>query len=451
MRSSTETAVEDAAAVRDQVAGRSRSRSAGLLVAGGLVVGLLFTGIAALIPSERPAPPVAAAVGLREAPVSAFSVSQAIAGLQNRLKRLPGDYEGWAQLGADYVQQARITADPSYYPKAEQALARAAALAPGDFAGLTGQASLAAGRHEFAQAVLLARQAIAANPYGPIAYGILADASTQLGRYPDASRAVDAMMGLRPGVSSFTRASYDAELRGDVKRAGSYLEYALRDAYAPDDIAYCRYYLGELALRSGDLDGAQRLYEAALKADPGFVPAMAGRARATALAGHLGEAASAYQAVVNRLPLSQYVVEYGEVLGRLGRNPADQWVLIGAQRALMAANGVRDDLTWAEFQADHGSAAQAVKSARAEYARNPNLAAADALAWALHKAGRSGEALPYAKKATSTGWHNALLYHHRAIIEKSLGLNAAARRSAALVKSYNPRFDPKLPALARFS
>ncbi|MGW5686890.1 hypothetical protein, partial [Nonomuraea sp. NPDC003754] len=58
----------------------------------------------------------------------------------------------------------------------------------------------------------------------------------------------------------------------------------------------------------------------------------------------------------------------------------------------MDAAAVRDDLTWAEFEADHGSPAKAVAHARAEYARHPNLTAADALAWALHRAGRDREA-----------------------------------------------------------
>lgn len=117
----------------------------------------------------------------------------------------------------------------------------------------------------------------------------------------------------------------------------------------------------------------------------------------------------------------------------------------------MKAAEVRDDLTWAEFEADHGSAARAVEHAEAEYARNPNVIAADALAWALHRDGRDRQALPYARKATATGWRNALLHHHRAEIERALGLGAESRRSAARVRDADPAFSPDLPALARFS
>ncbi|MEQ4718648.1 tetratricopeptide repeat protein [Nonomuraea sp. B19D2] len=359
--------------------------------------------------------------------------------LQERLKRLPGDYRGWAELASQYVDQARITGDPSYYTKAEGAIATAAKLRAGDDAVLTGQAALAAGRHEFADAVRLAECAIRANPYGAAAYGVLADAKTQLGDLRGAQRAVEEMMGLRPGVAAFARASYAAELRGDLAGARKYLELAESDAWSPADVAYARYYQGELALHSGDLTTAADRYAKALQVYPAYPSALAGQARTAALAGRLAEALALYDTVVERLPLPQYLIEQGETRLKAGQTP--DWTLLKAQRKLFQAAGVRDDLTWAEFEADHGDPALAVKHARAEYARNPNLVAADALAWALFKAGKPAEALPYAKKATATGWRNPLLTYHRAKIEQALG------RSVTV----DAGFDPTLPALARFS
>src|SRR3954470_21418852 len=52
------------------------------------------------------------------------SLQQAIASLQERLKVLPSDASSWATLGLAYVQEGRVTADPSYYPKADGALRR---------------------------------------------------------------------------------------------------------------------------------------------------------------------------------------------------------------------------------------------------------------------------------------------------------------------------------------
>ncbi|MCG5217895.1 tetratricopeptide repeat protein [Streptosporangium soli] len=422
-----------------------------LIAAGVLSLAAALTAGAALIPGEPPPPAAAVPAQAADIPVSAASHADAIRSLNLRLRRLPADHQAWAQLGSAYVQQARLTADPSFYPKAEQALARSAVLAPGNFAALTGQAALAAGRHDFTEAVRLARLSERANPYGQGAQAVLADAYTQLGRYGEATRAINRMLELHPGVAAYTRASYDAELRGDRRTARRMLEYALDGAFSLADIAYCRHYLGELALHSGDLRGATEQYRLALRAAPDYTPALAGTARAAALAGRPAEAADVYATVVERLPLPQYVIEYAEVLVAAGRDPAEQWALLRAQRDLMRETGVRDDLTWAEFEADHGSPARAVAHAEAEYARNPNVVAADALAWALYRDGRAEEALPRAREATATGWRNALFHHHRAEIERALGLDGASRRSAARARDADPAFSPALPALARFS
>ncbi|MFC4015452.1 tetratricopeptide repeat protein [Nonomuraea purpurea] len=398
---------------------RSFALFAGLALVGAVVYTIFFS-------SAAPTPGPAA-----ERPVTET--------LQARLKRLPGDYRGWAQLATQYVDQARVTGDPSYYGKAEGALATAAKLRSGDDLVVTGQAALAAGRHEFAAAARLAERAIDANPYGAAAYGVLADAKTQLGELGAAQRAVDTMMGLRPGVAAFARASYAAELRGDRDGARRYLELAHEDAFSPADTAYVRYYLGELALHSGDLAKAADWYAKALRAYPAYTPALAGQARTAALDGRLSEALDLYDSVVERLPLPQYLIEQGET--RLKAGEKADWTLLKAQRKLFEAAGVRDDLTWAEFEADHGDPAAAVKHARAEYARNRNLVAADALAWALYKAGRPEEALPYARQATATGWRNPLPAYHRATIERALGRPTRV----------DSTFDPSLSALARFS
>ena len=75
-----------------------------------------------------------AVVGLRHgsdnvdaAPAAAAPVDRLAAGIaraQQRLRVVPGDYVTWAALGSAYVERARISADPSYYPKAEGALRR---------------------------------------------------------------------------------------------------------------------------------------------------------------------------------------------------------------------------------------------------------------------------------------------------------------------------------------
>ena len=51
------------------------------------------------------------------------------------------------------------------------------------------------------------------------------------------------------------------------------------------------------------------------------------------------------------------------------------------------------------------------------------------------------EALRYAKFAGKLGYRNALLSFHRGMIEKALGLTAAARRDLGAAVSINPHFS----------
>src|SRR4051812_8635749 len=97
-----------------------------LLVAGGL--GLFHRADTA---AESPLIGTDPAGSLEGHPVVlSGSLQQAIASLQARLKAVPTDASSWATLGLAYVQEARVTADPSYYPKAEGALRRSLRLQP---------------------------------------------------------------------------------------------------------------------------------------------------------------------------------------------------------------------------------------------------------------------------------------------------------------------------------
>ena len=66
---------------------------------------------------------------------------------------------------------------------------------------------------------------------------------------------------------------------------------------------------------------------------------------------------------------------------------------------------------------------------------------ADALAWALHVNGRDAAALHYARLATAYGG-DARSWHHRGVIEASLGMDAAARthlhRALQVDAGYSP-------------
>ncbi len=162
-------------------------------------------------------------------PVGAPSGS--IESLQARVTRLPKDAGGWAALGMAYVQQARTTADPATYDRAEKALRTSLSVQREDNTDAEiAMGALAAARHDFPTALQWARKATASGPYSSSAYGVLADAYTQLGRYDEADAAVQKMADLRPDAASLARASYAFELKGDTERARALMGRSLAAA-----------------------------------------------------------------------------------------------------------------------------------------------------------------------------------------------------------------------------
>src|SRR5437764_8212289 len=88
-------------------------------------------------------------------PATGGTLDQEVARTQQHLRTVPGDWQSWAGLGFDYVSQARLTVDPTYYPKAEAALAHSLRLNRSDnFLAMAGEAALASARHEFRSALV---------------------------------------------------------------------------------------------------------------------------------------------------------------------------------------------------------------------------------------------------------------------------------------------------------
>ncbi|MCU1602943.1 MAG: hypothetical protein JWO22_3652 [Frankiales bacterium] len=426
-------------------------RTTQLLVSGSLVasiaVGLFAAGSLGGSPSgARDNGPNPAAAG------RPTTLAGSITAAQRQLKATPMDARLWASLAIAYVSQAKATVDPSYYPKAEGAVAKSLALdTTTNDAGYAALAALKNAEHEFPAALAAARKGLGINAYSSTLYGALGDAYTQLGRYTDAARAIDRMNTLLPGVPAFTRASYVFELRGDVTRSRAALERALQDATNPGDTAFARTYLGELALNyGGDAKGALAQFQAGMRAAPTDYGLRAGECKALAALGRTKPALACYSALVSAVPQPQYVLEYAELL-QSQHDPAAtrQLALFRTLEDLFRANHVVLDTEPTLFEADHGSPAKALAYAVAGWKSRPFLEMADAYAWALYANHRYAEALIWSDKALATGWTNALFHFHRGMIEAALQKRAAARSDLTRALALNPRFNPLQAPAAR--
>ncbi|MEV7086153.1 tetratricopeptide repeat protein [Streptomyces sp. NPDC093085] len=397
-------------------------------------------------PGTRAAPALAASVPVDQ--LTSRDLAQGIASLQKHLKDHPKDATGWATLGAAYVEDARTSGDPTRYPQAEKAFTRSLALRPADEndTALAGRSALAAARHDFPAALAQADRALRVNPYSERALSTRVDALVELGRYDEASQAVELADRRRPGLPVFTRYAYVQELTGDTEGARDVLLRALDSASSTADTAYVATALGQLAWSQGQYADALDHFGAALRADPQYLPALEGRGRTYAAQGRTEQALTALEEVVRRYPLPGQLAALGELQEVAGEpeKAEEQYQLVGVWTKLARANGVATDLESALIEADHGDPAEALKAARAEWSRRESVHTADALAWALHANGKDREALAYAKKATAAtpGYRNAQFLYHRGMIQHALGDTGAARRDLTAALDLNPGFSP---------
>ena len=402
-------------------------------------------------PSDADAPAETAA-GALSANVRAGDLASSIEGLQARLERVPSDQDAWAALGLAFVQRARISVDPTDYPRAEDALRRSLSIDEAEnFTAHAGMAALSAARHDFSAAREWAQRGLAINPANATLHGALADAETQLGNYEAAFAATQKMVDLSPDTASLARVSYAWELRGDLNLAREHMQRALDDANSAADKAFAHFQLGELASSGGDPAGALAHYEAGLRHDPGYVALLQGRGHAKASLGRVDDAIADLSDAAERAPDPDYIIELGEMLESVGRTGEanEQFRLYEARAKLFESNGVNLDVEKTLFLADHGDPAEALESGAAGIRTRNFVEMSDAYGWALHVNGRDSEAIEWSRKALALGNADALFHFHAGMIERSLGHPDQARSHLDQALKTNPFFSFKWSGEAR--
>lgn len=409
-----------------------------------LVTFVLALGLFALL--QRGEDTRAAQGSVATAPLAPdASTDERIAALQVAVREAPQGRRALAPLGLAYLQKVRETGDPAFYSRAEGVLRRALRIDPRDATAVTGLGTLALARHDFRGALPLAERARRLQPDAVAAFPVLVDALVELGRYDAAARALQEFIDRKPGLPSYARVSYFRELHGDLEGADEAMRLAVSaGGGSPENVAYVRALLGNLQFVRGNLARARRAYEASLAVLPDHAPAQAGLARVDAAAGRFAPAIRRLRSLVDRLPLPEYVVALGETELAAGRrrDARDDLDLVRVQQRLLGGRGVNTDVELAIFEADHGSAERGVSLARRAWAAAPSVRSADALAWALTRAGRAAEGLVFARRALRLGWRDPTVLYHAGITARDAGRTAEARRLLRRSLAGNASFSP---------
>ncbi|MEJ7797804.1 MAG: hypothetical protein WKF42_04825 [Solirubrobacteraceae bacterium] len=364
----------------------------------------------------------------------------------------PASADTLTQRGNDELQRARETADPVRYARAETAFGAALRRDPRSVDATIGMATLALARHDFRAGLRYARRARRLGPELARPYSVLVDAQLELGRYEQAGRSLQRMIDLQPSLASYARVSYYRELHGDLAGATQAMRLAVSaGAGAPENVAYVQTLLGDLLALRGRAGAARLAYAAALASVDGYVPALASRAQLDAARGRLPAAIRGYADIARRRPLPPYVIALGEAQQAAGRraDARETFALVDAQRRLLAASGVNTDVELALFEADHGVARRAVELARRSWRDAPSVRSADAVGWALTRAGRATDGLAWARRALKLGSRDPLLLTRAGLSARAAGRSREARRYLRRALQANPRFSATWAPRAR--
>ena len=335
----------------------------------------------------------------------------------------------YAPLGDAYLQKARESGDPGFYSRAGRSYGAALRSDAANVDAVLGAATLAGLRHDFRGQLRLGLEAQRLQPGLVSALPEIADAQVELGRYGPAELTLQRLLDRKPNLTSYSRVSYFRELHGDLGGAVEAMRMAVSaGGGAPENLAYVQVLLGDLELQRGRPDAARLAYTSALRSVPGYPAGLVGLARADAAGGDLGRAAARLRRAAERLPLTGTLVLLAEVEEAIG-NPAEAAGALAAARAqqqLYRAAATAPDAEAVLFAADYGDPQAAVALGRKVWGGAPSVRSADALGWALTRAGRPAAGRRWAQRALRLGSRDPLFRFHAGTAAVAAGASGTA-------------------------
>ena len=315
-------------------------------------------------------------------------------------------------------------------------------------------ASTLMGGHRFAEARDVAERLVAMDSTSRGGRALLGEIELELGAYRDAARTFGSLLTVRGELGVAPRFARWEEIRGRPAEARQLLRDALRRAaerhgMPRSQLAWFHWRLGDLALRQGLADEAERELEAGLALAPEDHRLLDGMARVAVTRGRWREAIDLGERAIARTPdpvtLGLLSVSW-EMLGDSARSAENE----RAMDAAVAQQPNALDRHWAMLRLDRGREVSAVLArAREEIRHRRDVYAWDLLGWALYRSGDTHEALEASAKALAMGTRDASLYFHAGMIAAAAGDTARARARLRRALEINPRWHPTQPDEAR--
>jgi tetratricopeptide (TPR) repeat protein len=257
--------------------------------------------------------------------------------------------------------------------------------------------------HRFKEGEVVARELVARRGLS-FDYGLLGDVLMEQGKLDEAVIAYQTMMDQKPSPEAYSRAAHVRWLEGDLDGAIELMAIAVGGGGEAE--SWMRARLAFYELQAGHAERA-----ASLVSQDDYPPALLVRGRILLAEGQ--NALEPLQRAAQATMLPEYLwtlADAQRVAGRLDEAKNTEQIL--------KRRGPQDDpRTYALYLATRGEDVEtALRLAQTELETRADVFTLDALAWALHAAGKTTEAQAMMRRALAEGTQDARLALHAAVI-----------------------------------
>jgi tetratricopeptide (TPR) repeat protein len=385
---------------------------------------------------------------------------RAIAIAEHALETNPESLDARAALAFALSRRARETADPAWYDRSDAVLDAAGEGNKERFELQKIRVWNQLGRHEFTAAHAAARALNERAKDDVVVYGLIVDATVELGLYAEAEEAAQWMLNLRPGTpAAMTRVSYLRELFGDVEGAVQAMRMAYHSTRSTEleDRAWMLTHLAHLELERGKPRPATALVQEALALFPDYHYALAELARCHALN---GDARAAVEALERRYAVASHpenLYELAVALVAAGDHARAKEAFAEFETDAVAESQNLDNanLQLAEYWLDHTQDverwARALQLTEARVEARQDLASLELHGWALHRAGESDAAAETLQRAVAVGCVRPELRLRAGLVFEAAGRVEDARQQFEVAYQQSPRSHAGREALRRLA
>jgi tetratricopeptide (TPR) repeat protein len=375
------------------------------------------------------------------------TVKAQAAQLHAKVQEDSADLKSKLLLAQLYMQEARVTGEhPYYYPATLGILDNVIRHDNRNFEALAFKASVLLSLHHFQDALVIGNKAKDINPNNGFIYGILCDANVELGNYDEAVRMSDKMQSIRPGLESYSRASYLREIYGDNQGAIEAMKLALQAGLpGSEEASWAANTLSHLLENTNDLEHAEELAHIILEQRPSYAFATDALGRIELVKGHYNQALALFQKAIEVMPefsFYEHMAEAYKGKGEVGK-AKEIYSQVVTMLAEDAQSGHYADMELAHVYLELGDLDNAFKHANIEYKRRPqNIDVNSTMAWVYYAKGNIDEAKRHMDIALRVGTQNAVLLAKASIIEKAAG----NMKLAQVYSAKSRKINQKLPA-----